>query len=59
MASPQLDRDAALALWREALLAGVRQRGPDLSSRQMAVLPHKPLIRPESQCFDYAEIRLI
>ena len=33
-----LDRDRALELWRETLLAGVRRRGPDLSARQMALL---------------------
>lgn len=33
-----LDQDDALALWRDALSAGVRSDGPDLSARQMAIL---------------------
>ena len=33
-----LNQDDALALWRDALAAGVRSDGPDLSARQMAIL---------------------
>lgn len=33
-----LNQDDALALWRDALSASVRDDGPDLSSRQMAIL---------------------
>jgi DNA-binding MarR family transcriptional regulator len=33
-----LNQDDALALWRDALGASVRGDGPDLSSRQMAIL---------------------
>ena len=33
-----LNQDDALALWRDALSAGVRGDGPDLSARQMSIL---------------------
>lgn len=33
-----LSQDDALALWREALCASVRDDGPDLSARQMSIL---------------------
>lgn len=33
-----LNQDDALALWRDALSAGVRGDGPDLSTRQMSIL---------------------
>lgn len=33
-----LNKDDALAMWRDALSASVRSDGPDLSSRQMAIL---------------------
>ena len=33
-----LSQDDALSLWREALCAGVRDDGPDLSARQMSIL---------------------
>jgi DNA-binding MarR family transcriptional regulator len=33
-----LNQDDALAIWRDALSASVRSDGPDLSSRQMAIL---------------------
>ncbi len=33
-----LDRDDALALWREALVASLRDSAPDLSARQMSIL---------------------
>ncbi len=34
----ELDQDSALDLWRDTLVAGVRDAGPDLSARQMAIL---------------------
>jgi len=34
----ELDQDSALDLWRDALIAGVRSNGPDLSIRQMAIM---------------------
>lgn len=34
----ELTQDSALELWRETLLSGVREAGPDLSARQMAIL---------------------
>ena len=33
-----LDRDDALALWRDALVASLRDSAPDLSARQMSIL---------------------
>ncbi len=33
-----LDQNDALALWRKALCASVRDEGPDLSARQMSIL---------------------
>jgi Predicted DNA binding protein len=33
-----LNQDDALSIWRDALSASVRADGPDLSSRQMAIL---------------------
>lgn len=33
-----LSQDDALSLWREALCSSVRDDGPDLSARQMAIL---------------------
>lgn len=33
-----LNQDDALALWRDALTASVRDDGPDLSARQMSIL---------------------
>lgn len=34
----ELEQGIALDLWRDALVAGVRGDGPDLSARQMAIL---------------------
>lgn len=34
----EINRDEALWLWRVALVQSVRTQGPDLSSRQMAIL---------------------
>ncbi len=34
----ELDTRQALALWRAALVDGVRQAGPDLTARQLALL---------------------
>ena len=33
-----LDRNDALALWRDALVANLRDSAPDLSARQMSIL---------------------